>query len=663
MENDSVFLSQEYILSDLEIQLSRDLQINKLHEDRIILKHIPSKSYMIVTADQLALLRRFRLPTATNKMIPDLISDRKCPPLRELYELILQGLKAGILQSAQIEPNFPNAIASDWNLKLHFKLANAFALICILFGTLSLAFSEIALPTNLIEMVVGYVTICLAISSGYFLSACLLRGFDHEVYDFGINWKHLFPHFFCDISDAQMSDRYSEATVALSQVAPLFLVVGIGAYWFPSTAVVLVLGLFQITQPYRNSSGWLFLESLFKKKSLSIHAPPIFNEARSYGEKLKSLLERADRRFIVASTSYTIIWIALFLLSLLSFANISIEVLLKNFLNEGYYRNFAIFIATVTFLFIAYSIFTIFRSKPEREAPRKIIYDLPIKSRREPGLSQNNVTEFLKQCLLFEDLEDDVLREIADRMEIRFYRKKQYIYHEGEQGGDLHVIARGRVETLMSLKSGRHIKINELTTSEIFAEKSAIFETAHSRSIRALTQTDCLVLSGSDFKELVVEKLGFKKVRTIIEKHYFMHRIPLCKEWTRETIAQFSHLSTFARYQIGESILKKGLGNKFFFIVYDGILEARDGTKVLNQLTTGDFFGEISLLQNSVCVADVVAVTETRCLIVSRMDFLSMIGKDYRFGLQFERISSERLKHPIFPLKGVNYSDAAIGRG
>ena len=94
---------------------------------------------------------------------------------------------------------------------------------------------------------------------------------------------------------------------------------------------------------------------------------------------------------------------------------------------------------------------------------------------------------------------------------------------------------------------------------------------------------------------------------------------------------------------------------QFFYLVYEGIMEIRNGSKLVKKLHSGDFFGEVHLLQYSVSEVDLVAETECRCLVMSRADFLAILGKDYRLGLQFEHIAAQRLKEPVFPLKeGIN---------
>jgi CRP-like cAMP-binding protein len=67
--------------------------------------------------------------------------------------------------------------------------------------------------------------------------------------------------------------------------------------------------------------------------------------------------------------------------------------------------------------------------------------------------------------------------------------------------------------------------------------------------------------------------------------------------------------------------------------VYDGIAQVRTRRKFVNRLKTGDFFGEISLLQNSTAIADVVAQGQLRCLQIDRTSFLRFMTHNHHVAL------------------------------
>ena len=222
--------------------------------------------------------------------------------------------------------------------------------------------------------------------------------------------------------------------------------------------------------------------------------------------------------------------------------------------------------------------------------------------------------------------------------------------HEGEEGDTLYVVFSGKVEVLRDTKTGRAEKVAILGPGEVFGEVALIHHIPRNRSVRAVKTSILLTISQKVFDEIVLEHMPTHKVEEIIQKRAFLHRIPLCSEWSDDAVNRLAQLSVLNNYPIGDTVLPAGMFNQFFYIVYDGLLHVERDGKRLARLGIGDFFGEISIMQNSVSVADVVAHNETRCISIYRNEFLRFLGEDYAIALYFERISSRRLKHPIFPL-------------
>ena len=164
-----------------------------------------------------------------------------------------------------------------------------------------------------------------------------------------------------------------------------------------------------------------------------------------------------------------------------------------------------------------------------------------------------------------------------------------------------------------------------------------------------------LSLSVEAFRTLVLSKISRDQVEDTIQKMGFLQRIPLASTWAPHAMTSFSRRATFQDYKEGDYLIHEGEDNQFFYVLYEGQLAVRRMLKEIAQLNIGDFFGEISLLQNSVAKATIVARTPVRCLVMNKRDFLQFLTKDSVIGLQFESISSKRLGQPIFPLKGKSF--------
>ncbi len=76
----------------------------------------------------------------------------------------------------------------------------------------------------------------------------------------------------------------------------------------------------------------------------------------------------------------------------------------------------------------------------------------------------------------------------------------------------------------------------------------------------------------------------------------------------------------------GDKLVTEGQGGAGFYLILDGkATVVKDGDK-LAELGKGNFFGELSVIDGQPRTADVVAVDETRCLIVSQWAMKSVIA-------------------------------------
>lgn len=661
-------MNQSHILTQAQLELSSDIEASKPEHDILILKQIPQKTYLVLESEQWNLLKCFKNATTLQEILPKLITERKTPPLRSLYELILKATLAGMLSVdgkmlAQAQPSK----AAEWPHKLRFGLANWFGVAAILFGFITILLNPIDLPRNLADIFIAWLLICLCLSIGYFLSACLLVGFYREVYDVGFRWKHPFPHFHCNVEDARMAGRQCELAVALMQLAPMFFILGISALWYPQLEYILLLGVFYLTLPSGHSPACLLLRCLYRKLPLSTTRDFIFVQNRLLWTLINARIKFTDKRYLLIFSGFTFIWLFTVLLANLSAFDLNTSELSNRFIRSGWAQLTALIILLQMAALILGSLGLL--SWIAAKNILHVVEELHIRRKPRAELSEKleltveDIVQFFRTTLLLKGLDTTILQELAGQIRGLLVAPRKFIVREGEHGNDLFFVYDGEVEVLMNLKSGRPLKITELHSGDVFGEIALLHDVPRTRSVRATRKTLLLALSRDCFRQHIVERMGAEQVEAIIEKQSFLHRIQLCKNWHPQALTAFSRLASIAEFHPGETVIKKGMRNQFFYLIYDGLLEVLKDGQRLARLSTGEFFGEISLLQNSTATADIVAITESRCLVVQRRDFLHFISTDFLVGLQFEEISSKRLKHPIFPLTGVAYDDFSDRHG
>jgi CRP-like cAMP-binding protein len=91
-------------------------------------------------------------------------------------------------------------------------------------------------------------------------------------------------------------------------------------------------------------------------------------------------------------------------------------------------------------------------------------------------------------------------------------------------------------------------------------------------------------------------------------------------------LRRIAALTKEARFERGSSIVRRGERGETFFLILEGTAHVvRTGGLPPIELSAGDYFGEMALIDGDVRSASVVAQTDVRCLRLSRTPFMKML--------------------------------------
>jgi CRP/FNR family cyclic AMP-dependent transcriptional regulator len=107
-----------------------------------------------------------------------------------------------------------------------------------------------------------------------------------------------------------------------------------------------------------------------------------------------------------------------------------------------------------------------------------------------------------------------------------------------------------------------------------------------------------------------------------------LRRSPLFEGMSRRQLASVARLTDDLEVPAGTLLCKQGTRGQEFFVIIDGeATVTRDGED-LATVRSGEFFGEIALLQPVKRTATVTASTPLRLFVVSRQAFDSVVEAD-----------------------------------
>lgn len=112
----------------------------------------------------------------------------------------------------------------------------------------------------------------------------------------------------------------------------------------------------------------------------------------------------------------------------------------------------------------------------------------------------------LRRIQLFSRLSDDALAEVTGALETRQLEAKQVLFNMGEMGDELYVVRRGSVAIYVPSqdKPGEEQPIRIFGADEVLGEMALIDNQPRSASARALEASEVLVLTGGEFRQLLL---------------------------------------------------------------------------------------------------------------------------------------------------------------
>ncbi|MBI2648051.1 MAG: cyclic nucleotide-binding domain-containing protein [Thaumarchaeota archaeon] len=123
-----------------------------------------------------------------------------------------------------------------------------------------------------------------------------------------------------------------------------------------------------------------------------------------------------------------------------------------------------------------------------------------------------------------------------------------------------------------------------------------------------------------------------------------LERVPIFSGLTQKELRSIASSSKEKKFQAGQTMVSEGESGVGFFLIIEGRAEVRRGGNLLSRLEQGQFFGEMTLLDEQPRSADVVAVEPTRCLIFTVWDFHGMIRTYPKMAREIMKEMARRLR-------------------
>jgi len=105
------------------------------------------------------------------------------------------------------------------------------------------------------------------------------------------------------------------------------------------------------------------------------------------------------------------------------------------------------------------------------------------------------------------------------------------------------------------------------------------------------------------------------------EKIAVLKTVPLFSDLSKRQLTELSKHTDKAKMDAGQVLAKEDEKGADFFLIVEGKARVKKGRKTIRTLNSGDYFGEISLIDGEPRTASVIAETDMNLLFVNHKSF------------------------------------------
>lgn len=126
-----------------------------------------------------------------------------------------------------------------------------------------------------------------------------------------------------------------------------------------------------------------------------------------------------------------------------------------------------------------------------------------------------------------------------------------------------------------------------------------------------------------------------------------LSQLALFADLTPSQVEAIAHSHQEDVFAAGQRVLRRGLSGGNFYVILEGEAVVEIDGEERQRLGRGEFFGEISALTGDLPIADVVAVTLLRCLVIPAAQLERLLLERPQLMLRLLRMEARRLQGAV----------------
>lgn len=256
------------------------------------------------------------------------------------------------------------------------------------------------------------------------------------------------------------------------------------------------------------------------------------------------------------------------------------------------------------------------------------------------------------------------------------YSSGTNIIRQGDVPDKFYIITAGEVEIVRHYTDGYEIIIDRMGEGSYFGEIGLLKKTKRIATVRAKTDVEVMVMSHDTFERwLNSSQISRQEIDDVMQERLILAgelqpveealKLPEVEVTAVPTAADILEAATPAiagqqAFTPGELIIRQGEPADHFYIIVEGTVEVfyhdpHAIDTIIARLDSGNYFGEIGLLEGSKRTASVRAITAVKVLEFNRDTFSRWMSQAPASRYELWRTAAERRGNtkPLPPIGGI----------
>ncbi|CAE8646130.1 unnamed protein product, partial [Polarella glacialis] len=206
--------------------------------------------------------------------------------------------------------------------------------------------------------------------------------------------------------------------------------------------------------------------------------------------------------------------------------------------------------------------------------------------------------ERLKTCLsrsfLFLNLEANDMNIVIGAMKEVNAEKGQRVINQGDNGDFLFVIESGSLDCIIKLPDDTEKSVKTCESGDVFGELALLYNCPRAASVECKETAVLWQLDRDTFNHIVKEAAQKKRARY----DSFLAKVPLLASMDAYERSQLADALKVENFSDGQAVCNQGdAGNKFCIIEEGHCVASKNDVEVMSY-HSGDYFGELALINN-----------------------------------------------------------------